>query len=389
MKKIMILMVLALVLSACSTNNNSTDTVTDQKETASENVYEDIEEVEEDKTELVEEPELSDEEKIFAFLGGYIESLDYPVEESDLTILYDDITGNGQEDILVTISIYNAVALTRDQDTYTIIGIMELGKTLDNVAIEDGFIIYDIGLSGTGTGTNYKYIYKYDGSKVVLLESLAMAGYDAGGDISLAGELYFNQGYRSFTYYFKKIDIPGDLVLENLTAVYTYNDENSQYDVEHQVLISEDMNGIYLNELTLGQEIEGFVVDSLEYSDDIFNLVLLGNKSVKGKIGFYYNEMYDMDELYFVSDEPILDQVFFHQFKDDLEPDPYAFSISYGIGSHVIYNYDDLFILDLLDKLEDGQELEVQVQVTGLYAGGRFRSEGGQSISIGDVTILD
>lgn len=390
MKKIVILMLIAMVLSACSSGDEPMDNgMEDQKESVSENVYEDEDKGDEEKTETLEESELSDQEKIYAFLAGYIDTLEYPVALNDLTILYGDITLNGQEDILVTLSTYNGVVLTREEDSFSIIGILELGKTLDNVAIEDGFIIYDIGLSGTGTATNYKSIYKYNGNQVILLEQLVMVGYDAGGDITMEGDLYLIDGYESFAYDYKKINVANDLVLEASSATYVFNNDTNQYDVERQVLISEDMNGIYLSELSPGQEIEGFIVDSLEASDDVFNLVMTGDKLVKGKIGSYYNEMYDENQLYFVSDEPIIEQVFFHQFKDDLEPEPYGFAISFDDGWHEIYNFEEKMIEGMENLLNEGQEIEVELEVTGLYAGGRFRSEGGQSISIQNIKVID
>jgi len=394
MKRLMLFMMLALLLTACNPKEgpvenqteNKVGTMTGDTDNSSEKNTE--ESMDTDKS--TQEHELSDEEKVFAFLSSYIDTLDYPVELDDLSIIYGDITEDGQDDLVVTLSDYNATVLSRDEDTFEIIGLLDLGKTLDAVAIEDGFIVYDIGVSGTGTATNYKSIYKYDGKQVVLLEQLPMSGYDAGGDITIAGDLYFIDGYHSFGYDYKEMDVSNNLVLENSTATYVYNDETDQYDIVRQTLISEDMDGIYLSELTVGQEIDGFVVDTLESSNDSFNLLLTGNKVMKGKIGSYYNEMYDENELYFVSDTPILDQVFIQQFKDEIESDPFPFSISFSSGNHTIYNNNDNEVITRIENLlTDGQMIDVEVEVTGLYAGGIFRSEGGQSISLGNITILD
>ncbi len=141
------------------------------------------------EAEVKKGPDLGDKQMVYDFLkGSYLNSLAYEVTPEMLDINYMDVTGNGSDEGVVTISGWNAAFVGIDSDKFVLLGTTDLAKSLNDVRLEDGFIIFEVVYSGTGTATTMESIYGFDGEAVVSLGQITVEGYEANGDIVITSD---------------------------------------------------------------------------------------------------------------------------------------------------------------------------------------------------------
>lgn len=378
MKKLVILILCSILFVGCN-----------QGEEAAE-VVEQVDLVTEDdaEAEVKKGPDLGDKQMVYDFLkGSYLNSLAYEVTPEMLDINYMDVTGNGSDEGVVTISGWNAAFVGIDSDKFVLLGTTDLAKSLNDVRLEDGFIIFEVVYSGTGTATTMESIYGFDGEAVVSLGQITVEGYEANGDIVITSD---RKG--SYTDFENTVSRKNEATGEYMTYTsknYSFDENNFSYSVEDNFIFDVNNNDMVLKNVSVGDFYNGFTVSHVEATDDQMALDLRGNKNVEGRLSVEYNEMYEEDVIIFEVDEPLIEVSFIHEFKDDLEPETYFVLLNFGEGSYRINNIDEFIGDEDVEAIKSMGELVVQVEIKSLYQSAYFRSEGyPRSATVNNIVSL-
>lgn len=379
MKKLLILILCVILFAGCNQVEEA-DEVIEQADLVAEDNAE---------TEVMKEADLGDKQMVYDFLkGAYLNSLAYEVTLEMLDINYMDITGNGSDEGVVTISGWNAAFVGVDSDEFVLLGTTELAKSLNNVRLEDGFIIFEVVYSGTGTAKTMESIYGFDGESVVALEEITVEGYEANGDIVITSNR--NGNYVDFWNAVRRKNEITDEYVTYTSRSYSFDENSFSYLVEDNFIFDVKNNDMALKNVSVGDVYNGFTVSHVVATDGEMALSLSGNKNVKGRLSADYNEMYEEDILSFDVDEPIIEVNFIHLFKDDLEPEPYFIPLSFGEGNYRINNIEEFIGDEDLEVIKSMGEVIVEIEIQSLYQGAYFRSEGfPRSATINHIVSLN
>ncbi len=337
-----------------------------------------------------------------------------PAMINNITVNYEDFNDDGVVDAVCYAPskqpFSEIVFVTTISGKFTVIPheIEDFGPGTHDVRKDGDFVLYNFSGGGTGMNISNVGIHKFNGEKIVNTEAvLTVDGYDShppksstseGYAMSFKGEIMdrsYKVNQESNWYMFEYISTQTDDIKEEIVLqtddLYTFNPQKFKYSVSQMnppvvnnktgVVSQVNDEGVYdIKELAPGHTLENFLVKNAYYNvNEGAGFTLEGPIKLNGCV--MVDEMYG--DYVFYADESMIAHPIRIQFL----------GVNYDLSMlNQIYfdqKYIDSFTKEQRDYLEEKQVIKVEIEALSYSEGLQFESEGGASIEITKMTVVD